>query len=44
MANPERPRKYQPAIPEPFEAVVMKMLAKRPEDRYQNAAESSFAD
>ena len=36
-ANPERPRNFQPAIPDSFEAIVMKLLAKRPEDRFQTA-------
>ena len=38
-ANPERPRKFQPAIPDSFEAIIMKLLAKRPVDRFQTAAE-----
>jgi serine/threonine protein kinase len=38
-ANPERPRRFQSAIPESFEAIVMKMLAKRPDDRFQTAAQ-----
>jgi hypothetical protein len=38
-AEPVRPRKYQPAIPELFEGVVLQLLAKRPEDRYQNAGQ-----
>jgi serine/threonine protein kinase len=36
---PERPTKYQMSIPGQFEGVVMKLLAKRPEDRYQTAAD-----
>jgi serine/threonine protein kinase len=36
---PAKPKKYQLAIPDLFEGAVMKMLAKRPDDRYQNAAE-----
>ncbi|MBN1221214.1 MAG: protein kinase [Anaerolineae bacterium] len=31
------PRKINPAIPEPFERVVLKALAKDPADRYQSA-------
>ncbi len=34
---PEKPRKYQMGIPSQFEDVVLKMLEKRPEDRYQTA-------
>jgi serine/threonine protein kinase len=29
-----RPRKKDPSITEPFEAIVLKMLAKRPDDRF----------
>jgi hypothetical protein len=36
---PARPSKYQLSIPPTFESVVMKLLAKKPEDRYQTAAE-----
>jgi serine/threonine protein kinase len=36
---PERPKKYQLSIPDQFEGVVLKLLAKRPDDRYQTAAE-----
>jgi serine/threonine protein kinase len=38
-ADPEKPKKYQMAIPDLFEGTVLKMLAKRPEDRHQTAAE-----
>jgi tRNA A-37 threonylcarbamoyl transferase component Bud32 len=37
------PRQVAPAIPEPFERVVLKALAKRPEERYQSAAEMAEA-
>jgi hypothetical protein len=37
--NPEKPRKLQTAIPDSFEAIVMKVLAKRPQDRFQIAVE-----
>jgi pSer/pThr/pTyr-binding forkhead associated (FHA) protein len=37
--KPEDPKKYQLAIPKAFEGVVLQMLAKRPEDRYQTTAE-----
>ncbi|MGH7221914.1 MAG: protein kinase domain-containing protein [Gemmataceae bacterium] len=33
------PKKYQMSIPGTFEAVILRMLSKRPEDRYQTADE-----
>ena len=39
QAAPEKPRKSQPAIPDAFEAIALKMLAKKPEDRYPAAKE-----
>ena len=33
------PRQINPNIPEPFEGVLLKALAKQPEDRYQSAEE-----
>jgi serine/threonine protein kinase len=33
------PRQLNPTIPEPLERVALKALAKKPEDRYQGAAE-----
>lgn len=36
-ADPERPKKYHMAIPDILEGVVLKLLAKRPEDRYPSA-------
>jgi serine/threonine protein kinase len=38
-ADPEKPKKFQMAIPDLFEGAVMKMLAKRPDQRYQTASE-----
>jgi len=38
-----KPSKLQPNIPAPFESVVLRLLAKSPEDRYQTAA-SLLAD
>ncbi|MGD9100663.1 MAG: protein kinase, partial [Anaerolineae bacterium] len=37
------PRKIDPTIPEPFEQVVLKALAKDPDDRYQSAQEMAQA-
>jgi len=37
--TPVKPKKFQMAIPDLFEGAVLKMLAKRPEDRYQSAGE-----
>jgi serine/threonine protein kinase len=37
------PHKVDPDIPEPFERVVLKALAKQPDERYQSAAEMSAA-
>lgn len=38
-AQPPKPKKYQLSIPDLFEGIVMRMLAKRPEERYQTATE-----
>ena len=38
QSEPVRPKKFQLAIPDMFESVVLKMLAKKAEDRYQTAA------
>jgi serine/threonine protein kinase len=37
--EPVKPKKYQLSIPDLFEGTVLKMLAKRPEDRFQTAGE-----
>jgi serine/threonine protein kinase len=37
--DPVKPTKYQLAIPGQFEGIVMKLLAKQPDDRYQTATE-----
>jgi serine/threonine protein kinase len=39
QSEPVKPTKYQMSINGLFEAAVLKMLAKRPEDRFQSAAE-----
>ena len=36
---PRSPREQNPAVPQTLDAVVMKLLEKRPEDRYPGAAE-----
>jgi hypothetical protein len=38
-AEPVRPKKFQLSIADQFEGVVMRLLAKRPEERYQSADE-----
>jgi tRNA A-37 threonylcarbamoyl transferase component Bud32 len=37
------PRRIDPTIPEPFERIVLRALAKEPDDRYQNAQETAQA-
>jgi serine/threonine-protein kinase len=37
--EPEEPKKYQLGIPDLFQGVVLRLLAKRPEDRYRTATE-----
>jgi serine/threonine-protein kinase len=39
QAEPPKPSKYQMAIPHRFESIVLKMMAKEPNDRYQTAAQ-----
>jgi serine/threonine protein kinase len=39
-AEPARPTEYQPSVPDAFEEVVLTLLRKRPEERYQTAAEA----
>lgn len=34
---PERPARFQPAVPAEFEGAVLRLLAKRPEERHQTA-------
>jgi serine/threonine protein kinase len=38
-AEPEKPKKFQMAIPDLFQGTVLKLLAKRPEERFQSAGE-----
>jgi serine/threonine protein kinase len=38
QAEPVKPKKYQLSIPDLFEGAVLRMLAKRPADRFQTAA------
>jgi serine/threonine protein kinase len=38
-ASPEKPTKHQPEVPPPFEAVVLKLMEKKPERRFQTAGE-----
>ena len=37
--TPVKPTKYQMSIPLGFEGIILKLLAKRPEDRYSSASE-----
>lgn len=37
--EPAKPKTFQLSIPNLFEGIVLKMLAKRPEHRYQTAEE-----
>jgi serine/threonine protein kinase len=39
QAEPAKPKKFQLSVPDLFEGAVLKMLAKRPEDRYQTPEE-----
>jgi serine/threonine protein kinase len=39
QTDPVRPKKFQLSIPDLFEGTVMKMLAKRPEDRFATPAD-----
>ncbi len=38
-SEPERPQKYQMAIPALFQGTILKLLAKRPEERFQTATD-----
>lgn len=38
LMHPDSPHKVDITIPEPISAIIMKCLAKNPEDRYQNAS------
>ena len=37
--EPVKPKKFQLAIPDLLEGTVLKMMAKRPEERFQTAEE-----
>ncbi len=37
--EPQRPKEFQLSIDDMFEGVVLRMLAKRPEDRFQEPAD-----
>ncbi len=37
--EPEKPKKYQMGVPDLFQSVVLKLMAKRPEERFQTAKE-----
>ena len=39
--EPDEPQKYQMAVPAAFQGIVLKLLAKRPEDRFQTATTCS---
>jgi serine/threonine protein kinase len=39
QSEPTRPREFQMTMPEAFEAIVLRMMARRPEDRYQLATD-----
>jgi serine/threonine protein kinase len=39
QSEPEKPKKYQLSTPDLFEGAVLRMLAKRPEDRHQTPRE-----
>jgi serine/threonine protein kinase len=43
QADPVPPKKFQLSIPDKFQDVVMMMLAKRPELRYQTPAQAARA-
>jgi serine/threonine protein kinase len=39
QSQPEKPKKFQPALPDTLEEVILKLLSKRPEDRFASAGE-----
>jgi serine/threonine protein kinase len=38
-AEPEKPKRYQLSIPDPFQGAILKLLAKRPEERFATATD-----
>jgi len=40
---PPRPRSLSPNVPEPLERIILRAMAKRPEDRFQTAGEMAAA-
>ena len=38
-AEPDKPQKYQMSVPPIFQGTILKLLAKRPEERFQTATE-----
>ena len=39
QTEPGRPKQFQPALPDALDAIMLKLLAKRPEERFASAGE-----